>query len=135
MVQSWYLPCDFHYFILAVVICIMIKKNKKYGLVMLGITTLLTVLVPFIVTVVNKGDPVLYFYLDFLSSPKKHSEFILSYTKSHTRASPYFIGMIIGYVYYRMRKSDSCLKKVSYYYYYHRYRVFILRGTRKCNFS
>lgn len=112
MVQSWYLPCDFHYFILAVCICIMIKKNKKYGLTMLGITTLLTVLIPFVVTVVNKGDPVLLFYLDFLKFPKKHDEFMLTYTKSHTRAAPYFIGMIIGYVYYRLRKSDKRLKKV-----------------------
>lgn len=80
---------------------------------MLGITTFLTILVPFIVTVANEGDPVLYFYLDFLRSPKKHGEFMLSYTKSHTRASPYFIGMIIGYLYYRMRKSDKYLKKVS----------------------
>lgn len=88
--------------------------NKKYGLVFLGVTTLLTILVPFAVTVANKGDPVLYFYLDFLKFPKKHSEFMLSYTKSHTRASPYFIGMIIGYIYYRMRKSDKSLRKVSF---------------------
>lgn len=80
---------------------------------MLGITTFLTILIPFIVTVANEGDPVLYFYLDFLRSPKKHSEFMLSYTKSHTRASPYFIGMVIGYLYFRLRKSEKSLKKVS----------------------
>lgn len=115
MVQSWYLPCDFHYFILAVFICILIKKNKMYGLIMLGVTTFSTIMAPFIVTAVNDGDPVIYFYPDFLRRPKQHPEFLLSYTKSHTRASPYFIGMIIGYVYYRMRNSDNRLKRVSFF--------------------
>ncbi|CAG9820973.1 unnamed protein product [Phaedon cochleariae] len=110
MVHSWYLPCDFHYFIIAIVLCIVIHKSKKIGLFFLGFVTFLTVLAPFLVVYLLELSAVIYFYPDFLRLPKQQVDFILAYSKSHTRASPYFIGMIAGYLYYRMRGSGKRLK-------------------------
>lgn len=113
MVHSWYLPCDFHYFIIAVFLCMAIQKHKKVGLVLLGVITFLSVLVPFIIGLIHMRPAVLFFYSQFLRAPKLHPDFLLSYSKSHTRASPYFVGMIAGYIFYRMKGSEKCLKEVS----------------------
>ncbi|XP_056635161.1 nose resistant to fluoxetine protein 6-like isoform X1 [Diorhabda sublineata] len=112
MVHSWYLPCDFHYFMIAVVLCIIIYKNKKVGLSFLALVTLVAIIVPFIIVWQYQTSAVIYFYPNFLRQPKKQDDFIITYSKSHTRASPYFIGMVAGYLYYRMRGSEKCLKRV-----------------------
>ncbi|KAG5894539.1 hypothetical protein JTB14_026827 [Gonioctena quinquepunctata] len=112
MVHSWYLPCDFHYFIVAVFLCIIIHKKKVIGLSLLGFTTFLSILIPFVTVFVFERSAVIFFYPDFLRSPKQQDDFMTVYSKSHTRASPYFIGMIAGYLYYRMKGSGKCLKRV-----------------------
>ncbi|KAJ8954786.1 hypothetical protein NQ318_014897 [Aromia moschata] len=112
MVHSWYLPCDFHYFIIAVLLCIIIHREKKIGLVLLAVTTFVSILIPFVIAVVYTRPAVLHFYPNFLRQPKTHADFVLTYSKSHARASPYFIGMIAGYLFYRMRGSEKILKRV-----------------------
>ncbi|XP_050500943.1 nose resistant to fluoxetine protein 6-like [Diabrotica virgifera virgifera] len=111
MVHSWYLPCDFHYFMIAVILCIVIYKNKKVGLILLSFVTMAAIITPFAIVWYYQKSAVLFFYPDFLRQPKQQEDFLLTYSKSHTRASPYFIGMIAGYLYYRMRGSEKCLKK------------------------
>lgn len=113
MVHSWYLPCDFHYFIIAVFLCLAMQKHKRTGIILLGAVTFLSVLVPFIIGLIYMRPAVLFFYPDFLRAPKLHPDFLLNYSKSHTRASPYFVGMIAGYIFYRMKGSEKCLKRVS----------------------
>ncbi|CAG9830112.1 unnamed protein product [Diabrotica balteata] len=114
MVHSWYLPCDFHYFMVAVILCIVIYKNKKMGLILLSFVTMAAIITPFAIVWYYQKSAVLFFYPDFLRQPKQQEDFLLTYSKSHTRASPYFIGMIAGYLYYRMRGSEKCLKKISF---------------------
>ncbi|XP_060529431.1 nose resistant to fluoxetine protein 6-like isoform X2 [Cylas formicarius] len=115
MVHTWYLPCDFHYFILALPLCLAIHKNKKVGLILLGVCTFLSVLVPFIIIFLHSRPAVLFFYLDFIRSPKTHTDFLFTYIKSHVRAAPYCIGMIAGYLFYRMRQQKSNLSLISSY--------------------
>ncbi|CAG9862564.1 unnamed protein product [Phyllotreta striolata] len=112
MVHSWYLPCDFHYFMIAIILCVIIYKNQRAGLIILSIVTMISIIIPFVITYLYEGSPVIYFYPDFLRLPKQQEDFLITYSKSHTRASPYFIGMIAGYLYYRMRDSEKCLKKM-----------------------
>ncbi|KAK9880602.1 hypothetical protein WA026_011841 [Henosepilachna vigintioctopunctata] len=106
MTHSWYLPCDYHYFIIAIVICLLIRKQKKIGLYSLLVVVVISIIIPFLVTVINKRPSMLFFYPDFLTSPKNHIDFLLTYSKSHTRATPYFIGMFIGYVYHKLKGTN-----------------------------
>nr|XP_023026922.1 nose resistant to fluoxetine protein 6-like [Leptinotarsa decemlineata] len=112
MVHSWYLPCDFHYFIVAVLLCIFIHKSKTIGLPLLGFATFLAFLIPFLMVFLLKRSALIFFYPDFLRMPKQQEDFGSIYSKSHTRAAPYFIGMIAGYIYHRMKGSGKCLKRV-----------------------
>ncbi|KAF7280195.1 hypothetical protein GWI33_006300 [Rhynchophorus ferrugineus] len=103
MVHSWYLPCDFHYFIVAIFLCILINKRKKAGLIALAVLFVVSILIPFIIVFVNNRPAVLFFYLDFIRSPKSHPDFLLTYVKSHARSTPYFVGIVAGYLFYRSR--------------------------------
>lgn len=62
---------------------------------------LLSIGTTFAVVAIYKRDPTLLFYLDFLTAAKKHPEFRATYTKSHTRATPYLIGLFAGYLYFK----------------------------------
>ncbi|CAH0550692.1 unnamed protein product [Brassicogethes aeneus] len=112
MVHSWYLPCDFHYFIVAILICSTIHRNKRIGLILLGLVTFASVLVPFLIGYIYERPAVLFFYPEFIRAPKTHPDFLLTYSKSHARSSPYFVGMIAGYIYFKMKDSTS-KKKMS----------------------
>jgi hypothetical protein len=48
-----------------------------------------------------------------LSDPIANSTFREMYIPTHTRASPYFIGMAAGYLRYLIKKNDTKLPKVS----------------------
>lgn len=107
MVHSWYLPSDFHYFIIGIFVVLLIRKNKKLGLSLLTFLFVLSLIIPFVITVVYLRPALLYFYPKFLLAPKTHVDFGLTYIKSHTRAAPYFIGMYAGYFYYRVKDYDD----------------------------
>ncbi|CAH1163713.1 unnamed protein product [Phaedon cochleariae] len=103
MTHSWYLPCDFHYFIIATVICFLIKKQKRIGLSLLLFFTIASMVVPFAITIVYQRPGLMHFYPEFLTGPKVYVDFLLTYSKSHTRATPYFVGMYAGYTYYKLK--------------------------------
>ncbi|KAG5894540.1 hypothetical protein JTB14_026828 [Gonioctena quinquepunctata] len=106
MTHSWYLPCDFHYFIIAIFLCLLIKKAKNIGLGSLLFFTILSMAIPFTITIIYQRPGLMHFYPEFLTGPKVYIDFLLTYSKSHTRATPYFVGMFAGYVYYRLRGSN-----------------------------
>ncbi|CAG9764782.1 unnamed protein product [Ceutorhynchus assimilis] len=107
MVHSWYLSCDFHYFIVALFMTILIHKMKKTGLIVLGLVFVASIIIPFVIVFIHKRPAVLFFYLDFIRSPKTHPDFLLTYIKSHARSTPYIVGMIAGYMFYRMRQQKT----------------------------
>ncbi|XP_018579670.1 nose resistant to fluoxetine protein 6-like [Anoplophora glabripennis] len=107
--HTWYLPCDFHYFIVAIGLVLIIRKDKKYGLAMVFILTIVSFLIPFVLILVYESSAFLRFLPDFLRHPKTHRDYELLYIKSHVRATPYFIGMLAGYTYYRMKGSGRIL--------------------------
>ncbi|XP_074042229.1 nose resistant to fluoxetine protein 6 isoform X3 [Leptinotarsa decemlineata] len=107
MTHSWYLPCDFHYFIIAIFLCILIKKEKKMGLGILILFMVISMAIPFAITIIYQRPGLMYFYPEFLTGPKVYIDFLLTYSKSHTRATPYFVGMIAGYVYYKLKNTNE----------------------------
>ncbi|KAJ8979723.1 hypothetical protein NQ317_015547 [Molorchus minor] len=115
MTHAWYLPCDFHYFIFATFLCILIKKERKVGLGTLVVFTIISMAVPFALTIVYQRPALMHFYPDFLTGPKTHPDFQLTYSKTHTRATPYCVGMFAGYVYYKLKGSDKHVNRKKSY--------------------
>lgn len=103
-----------------------INKNKKFGLILLTVVTLATIVITFVVTVVYNSIGLMPLYTKLITDVRSNIDFRLKYTKSHTRATPYFVGMYAGYIYYKM---GNCQKywftRVSAVVYYS-FHIYIL---------
>ncbi|XP_057651864.1 nose resistant to fluoxetine protein 6-like [Diorhabda carinulata] len=107
MTHAWYLPCDFHYFIIAIFLVMAIKRNKKFGLGVLFSLLVLSLAIPFAIIMMYQRPGLMHFYPEFLTGPKVYIDFQLTYNKTHTRATPYFVGMFAGYLYYQLKESNK----------------------------
>ncbi|KAF4528376.1 hypothetical protein B566_EDAN016910 [Ephemera danica] len=95
--QSWFLACDMHYFLLAPLMVLTLWRWPRAGKALLVLATLLSVLVPFVVTLLGGLDAVLLLFMSTLADPVANETFRSVYIPSHTRAGPYFLGMLYGY--------------------------------------
>ncbi|KAL0271280.1 UNVERIFIED_CONTAM: hypothetical protein PYX00_008420 [Menopon gallinae] len=111
MTHSWYIPCDFHFFVMATCLVILLGKQKKIGVGLLAVLTVLSSIIPAVVTYVNHIQPMIIFYSDFLSRPRDDESFHVLYVKSHNRATVYLIGMAIGYFLYMYKDSPKRVSK------------------------
>ncbi|XP_044748861.1 nose resistant to fluoxetine protein 6-like [Coccinella septempunctata] len=109
MFQSWYLTCDTHYFLLVPFAAYLLWKKPKVGVFFCSIIILVAVVVPFIVIYREKEEPFLLLYMKLLRDPVANKTFQSIYTPSHMRMSPYFIGVLGGYLKFRLRKSGAKL--------------------------
>lgn len=136
--HAWYLPCDLHFFIMAVILVMGINKNRTIGLAVLYFVTFLSVITPGIITYIYELKPTVIFYHEwvvwqlrnnlfdsskclhknyalfrFLSKPREDATFELLYIKSHTRATVYLLGIITGYILHVNRNSKKRIPLVS----------------------
>ncbi|XP_059480960.1 nose resistant to fluoxetine protein 6-like isoform X2 [Neocloeon triangulifer] len=112
MFQSWYITCDFHLFIISPPIIWLLWKKPFWGKITLATVTVTSVLIAFFVTYWGKLDALLLLYMKTLSDPIANNTFREMYIPTHTRASPYFIGMAAGYLRYLIKKNDTKLPKI-----------------------
>ncbi|XP_044728552.1 nose resistant to fluoxetine protein 6-like [Chrysoperla carnea] len=113
MIHTWYLPCDMHYFIFAIFLVLLLHKNQKAGLFAICITTIVSVVIPFTITYIYEHEALLHFYPEFLRDPRNNDVFSELYSKTHTRATSYLIGMIVGFILFKTRKSTHKLSQLS----------------------
>jgi len=63
MFQSWFLTCDMHYFLLAPLVIYPLWRWPKPGKALLALITILSVFVPFAVTLLGGLDAVLLLFM------------------------------------------------------------------------
>ena len=90
----------------------LLNKDKKLGFAALLLLTVISAAIPFAITIIYQRPALLHFYPEFLTGPKVHPDFQLTYIKSHTRATSYCIGIFMGYVYYKLQGQDVHVSKV-----------------------
>ncbi|CAG9830113.1 unnamed protein product [Diabrotica balteata] len=71
------------------------------------------IVIPFAITLLYQRPGLMQFYPEFLTGPKTYLDFKLTYSKSHTRATPYFVGMFAGYIYYQLKGSNKHVCRIS----------------------
>lgn len=62
MFQSWYLAVDSQLFVIAPFYIYTLWKWKRFGEILLGLSTLIAVVIPFALTLINGYDPTLMIY-------------------------------------------------------------------------
>ncbi|XP_018326778.1 nose resistant to fluoxetine protein 6-like [Agrilus planipennis] len=111
MFQSWYITCDMHLFLLTPFIVWVLRKSTKIGFVLLGCLISMSILSTFLTTFFGKLDGILLLYINTLKDPTVDQTFKNIYIPTHTRASPYLVGIGTGYLLHRIQKSDYKLSK------------------------
>lgn len=97
MPHSWSLASEFQLYLLGLLVCILIIYKKRCGLILLFTLAAASVLATFFKIYLEERPPMLLFYPNLL----KDQEFQVTYTKTHLRAAPYFIGLYAGYFYHK----------------------------------
>lgn len=106
IIPSWYLACDFHFFIIGTLLTYAIWKWRRQGLIILGALLTLSTVVPTYIIINQKHRGVTSINPSDLNDLSKDRFFTEVYIKSHMRSLTYFIGILAGYLYMRMKEAD-----------------------------
>lgn len=112
MIQSWYIACDTHLFLTAPVIVSVLYHRPRVGNAVLALLLVASISTTFFVTYSGKLEAFLLVHIKTLRDPIANKTFRSLYVPTHTRATPYYIGMITGLVRYKMKRSSYKINKV-----------------------
>ncbi|CRK87301.1 CLUMA_CG001103, isoform A [Clunio marinus] len=106
MFQSWYLATDTQLFILAPLLIYPLWKSIKLGSIFIGITTTISVIIPFYVTFTQKLDPTFIVWPSEITDLSANTYFINTYGKTHMRATGYIFGILAGFLAFYVNKKQ-----------------------------
>ncbi|XP_059053384.1 nose resistant to fluoxetine protein 6-like [Achroia grisella] len=107
LVISWYIPCDFHFFLVTVLAYWVYKSSPRLGLVCAGALAVASIVAPAILNYLNKLPPVQLFNYEFVSDPRASEQFHVTYIKSHARYAAYMVGFVSGFLFVRYGSSGN----------------------------
>ncbi|XP_065216089.1 nose resistant to fluoxetine protein 6-like [Planococcus citri] len=98
VVISWYITTDMLLCIIASVLIYIMIKKPKFGVLLAAFTLLLSIVVTFAVTYMNNYNGLLKLYMNLLINHRKSIEFKELYAALYSRAGPYLVGFLTGYI-------------------------------------
>ncbi|KAF9823889.1 hypothetical protein SFRURICE_013426 [Spodoptera frugiperda] len=99
IIPSWYIPCDFHFFVVTILVYCIYRTWPKLGITIAALLTAASIIAPGVVNYMNELSAVQLFTFDFILNPRGSKDFKLTYIPSHTRFASYLVGFYIGYVF------------------------------------
>ncbi|XP_025190639.1 nose resistant to fluoxetine protein 6-like isoform X2 [Melanaphis sacchari] len=106
IIPSWYLACDMHFFIIGTLLTYAIWKWRKQGLIILGACLTLSTVIPAYIIINEKHRGTADITPQNLKDLSKERFYTEVYIKSHMRSMTYFIGILAGYLYMRLKEAD-----------------------------
>ncbi|XP_046392267.1 nose resistant to fluoxetine protein 6-like [Ischnura elegans] len=107
---SWYLAADMQLFIVSVPLVYLLIKKPEMGRITLWIFLVASLVIPFCVVYYHHLDPILLTYSKSLRDFGTNHTYRTAYIPSYMRATPYFIGILTGYLVHYLNNSN---KKIS----------------------
>ncbi|RVE47464.1 hypothetical protein evm_007875 [Chilo suppressalis] len=107
LIVSWYIPCDFHYYVIVVIVFALYKRCSKLGVISAIILTAASVIIPGIVNYANKLHAIQLFTHEFRADPRGNQQFSLTYVKTHTRAASYAVGFFAGCLFVKYKAKEN----------------------------
>ncbi|KAF5288412.1 hypothetical protein FQR65_LT12025 [Abscondita terminalis] len=100
LAQTWYIAVDTQLYVISPIILILLQRKPKLGLILIGALIVCSSTTSFIITwIYNLGTNNIFMV------PEQYLE--LYYTKPYTRASPWLIGLLLGYLICRIKNNTS----------------------------
>ncbi|CAH0728409.1 unnamed protein product, partial [Brenthis ino] len=110
LVISWYIPCDFHFFVITVLLYVLYKKQPSIGKLFFIIIAIASIVTPGVINYLYNLPAIQLFTYDFISNPRGPLQFHMTYIKSHTRYAAYLIGFLAGYLHIYCSSSNNYSK-------------------------
>ncbi|XP_063369720.1 nose resistant to fluoxetine protein 6-like isoform X2 [Cydia amplana] len=95
---TWYIPCDFHMYVMTLVLLYVYRKNSRIGTAAATIVLVIGFIMPMITVYVYDLPAILAFNLGVDINIRPNSNFRNFYIKTHNRMGPYAIGLAVGYL-------------------------------------
>uniref|UniRef100_A0A2A4JXW1 Uncharacterized protein n=1 Tax=Heliothis virescens TaxID=7102 RepID=A0A2A4JXW1_HELVI len=104
---TWYIPCDYQLAILGTVLFYFYKKNRRLGLAAFGISAVVSLIIPGVLTYWYQL-PVVHFtdLRKLLNEMRDYWEIGHTYTPSYSRAGAYLVGVAMGYLMILYKPAD-----------------------------
>ncbi|XP_038213204.1 nose resistant to fluoxetine protein 6-like [Zerene cesonia] len=103
MFQSWYLSVDTQLFFVAPFFIYSLWHWRRFGPVLIAIATIVSLVIPSIITYRDHLDPTFLFYAKEFTDFVTNFYFIDAYIKTHMKMTPYFMGLLTGYILHRIQ--------------------------------
>ncbi|KAJ0173683.1 hypothetical protein K1T71_010832 [Dendrolimus kikuchii] len=110
LVISWYIPCDFHFCVLTILLFWLYKHIPRLGFACFTIVGIVSLVLPGILNYVNNLSAVQLFTFEFVVNPRGNKEYHLTYIKSHTRFAAYMVGVYAAFVYTKFSAKEDLTK-------------------------
>ncbi|KAL1114783.1 hypothetical protein AAG570_007607 [Ranatra chinensis] len=111
LIPSWYMATDMQLYIICSLLAFFFWKSEKIGKLLLFATAMVFIITPGLVVIKGHyNGVVLLFHRDF-HHYFNQNEFIETYLQTHSRASPYLIGMLGAYVYKQLKDKKKTFSK------------------------
>ncbi|XP_025407688.1 nose resistant to fluoxetine protein 6-like isoform X2 [Sipha flava] len=106
IIQSWYLACDMQFFVAGIVLVYFVWKYQRYGVYLMWATIFVSLLIPAGIVYTHQFYPMLINSISIFNYLPEQKSYTMLYIPSHTRSTPYFVGIFAAYV-YRYLKLDK----------------------------
>ncbi|KAK4876118.1 hypothetical protein RN001_012540 [Aquatica leii] len=101
--QTWYLAVDTQLYIISPIILLGLQKKPKIAIYLVGFLTICVMGISFAISWIYNMDSNFIFSTNFEYATR-------FYTKTYTRAAPWLIGVIVGYIIYITKQKDPKIK-------------------------
>ncbi|XP_046383567.1 nose resistant to fluoxetine protein 6-like [Ischnura elegans] len=113
MLQSWYLSSDMQLFVLGAPLALLLAKRPNLGKIVLAAFLIISSIIPFVLTYVLSLEPIFPVYMETVKDLLANEAYLTTYVPTYMRGSPYFIGMLMGYLIYDHRQRKVTISPVT----------------------
>lgn len=96
--HTWFMPCEFQFGLAVIPLCYLFHYRPRTGINVAYAALAVAIAIPFYVTYAEQLNGNLIFNARFFIQPQNDAYFAKFYMKTYTRAGPYILGSILGYV-------------------------------------
>ncbi|XP_045764133.1 nose resistant to fluoxetine protein 6 [Maniola jurtina] len=103
MFQSWYLAVDTQLFFVAPFFIYSLWHWRRFGPIFTAVATCVSLVIPSVITFKESLDPTLLFYAKEFTDFATNHYFVEAYIRTHMKMTPYFMGILTGYILHRIQ--------------------------------
>lgn len=104
LIVGWYISCLLQFMVIGIILVYICVKNRKVGIYIIVLLLLASFATSFVVTFVTKSYGIVRLTYSFMENPSNSYEFSNIYRPFYLRGTPFYIGLLAGFVVEELKK-------------------------------